>query len=365
MNIWNDYTTSIYYMSVCQFFYELFFTSNLYIGNVTSPIGATVFIIQQIANLSSYLISNVLIFTIYYLLQYRAAFDTKKYNNAIISYVVAPNIVWAAIVAAALADGSDPLDEHSYFYIGLEVADIFFIISSVINVIMLIICARIVYVLLYNKVTKPTPNDLAIVKLVDQMKWYPLLQLISKVGPIYYELRYPSSNDVRYADSYDDRKYIALLFAKILPVVSPVGFLIIFLRMQSKALNHLRRKIDICLGHEKQDLPRGSSGTMESKGGASSVEMKNSFGSATTATTKDLEIVNQMHEGANAQAEAADVDSDEEREYISMDINAVRDTSVDRPEGDLEFDDCRQSLDVYRQHTHPSRINSFTGNRRI
>ena len=88
------------------------------------------------------------------------------------------------------------------------------------------------------------------------MARYPVLQVISRSFPTFYAFAFPNNSDVDDAgyNTSDPYRYWMNILSVVCVVVSPIGFLIVYLRMKPTALNHV--KIRFGFKVKEEDLHR-------------------------------------------------------------------------------------------------------------
>lgn len=112
---------------------------------------------------------------------------------------------------------------------------------------------------------KLSDTDIAMVVLVDRLKFYPLVQAVSRIPACFYEFIY--GYEFGYYQMHTTRFNLAVTCYNA-ALIAPVGYIIIFLTMQPKSYRHLKQRIAYLLNGCKNATINSSSDTSRSDSNA-------------------------------------------------------------------------------------------------
>ncbi len=94
-NVWNDFTKLVFLMTVTQFVYDIFITSFAY------DEGIWISIICLIGGVSSFLISTLISYSVFFVLYTAKILKLKKWRSLLALIVIIPNVAIAAVILQA------------------------------------------------------------------------------------------------------------------------------------------------------------------------------------------------------------------------------------------------------------------------
>jgi hypothetical protein len=164
----HDFNTLIYYMTAFDLVYfALGWCQALPNDRQTQPIADWVNIFQLAGGTASYIISSYISFLIVHLLLTYKVWDLRKWKNALICIVIAPNAIWMTLSFVGLITG-----ERSLFLLGVSLSVYIRLIPIIFNVICYIISKIKVASTTATKGSIKSPQETAISVLVERLKWY-------------------------------------------------------------------------------------------------------------------------------------------------------------------------------------------------
>ncbi len=189
-----------------------------------------VLIIRSAAGVTSFFLSSILSFSILYVLKYYKVLNVFEWKKTCIACSFGMNIMWVPIVLAGAY--ANPLN-ISLMQAGFQVSTWLRVFPIVFNLLAYIASKILVSGMSSQRSSRngPSKEELAIIRLVDQMKWYPLVMAAARICVTWYSSYYGFSPYL----SYDNElKYGLYVCYNLTACIAPVGFLIIFLVMQKK-----------------------------------------------------------------------------------------------------------------------------------
>jgi hypothetical protein len=251
MKIWNDFNQLIFFMTLADFIYFICYpNANViidYRGNeVGFYFGVCMYIGELIGGISSYIISSFISFSVVHLLHFVEVFDIKSWRKVLIAIVIIPNIIWVSITIAGYANNGPKHD--ILLDVGYKMTSIFRLICVAFNVISYAITyfkVQDIYKTAARENRETNRQENAIITIVDRLKWYPVLQVVSRLFPTWYAFGFSNNADVDDAgyNQNDSYRYTMNFLSVVSVVLSPVGFLIVFLLMKPTAWNHVKMRL--------------------------------------------------------------------------------------------------------------------------
>ncbi len=236
LKVWNPQISLIWWMSVCQCTYDISFTIYLLqeSDSKTHWLYYTASFFQLFGGVSVTLFTNVITAVLLYVIMTRRNIDLFRYFHWVLLFTLGPAI---AVGAAYLANKTD------YVYLDNVLSPTYYwlrIGSIVLNFIFYVVTQRIVNNMsgIRNIDSKRSGEKKfstvdAIAALTNRSKYYWIMQAISRSGAAVYEGIYGYGGYVGYTGT---SQYVGALFFSVLTPSASIGYLVIFLYMQPRAL---------------------------------------------------------------------------------------------------------------------------------
>lgn len=234
----HDFNRLIFYMAAFDAIYYLFYLCGLFnLPGSSQSLKTTstlLNIVQLVGGTASYIISGYISFLVVNLLVYSKVWNIKKWAPLLVALVVVPNIIWVTITLVGLFSNNKPLE-----FLGLNISVYIRLIPILFNIVCYII-SRIKVAETNSKRRIKSPQEIAIGVLVDRLKYYPILQVLSRILPTWLAIQFnnetSSNKDLDFEHPYYYWLTIANQFSLL---INPVGFLVVYLVMQKAARIHL------------------------------------------------------------------------------------------------------------------------------
>ena len=197
---------------------------------------------QIMGGITTTLITNAIAFIVAII-----AFTLRSYDiTANLKYIAG----WIFILAfiPAVAGGILRLSDEDlylypyYYYISLRG------ISILVNILLCgILIVRLNSMGIYIFPSHSSDSIHPIAALSSRMILYPVIQVVTRLGAVWMELGYPESSANENDDTLQDdpNKVTALTLYSIFGPAAGIGFFVVFIFMQPKALTHLFRGFDV------------------------------------------------------------------------------------------------------------------------
>lgn len=249
MKIWNGHILLVTTMTIFQLVYDLsFFTGvvNVGYGGVTIASNIT----QLFSGVASSLVSNWVAWVAFYVIYHKKSFDIFRNYNWMMFMTFIPATIDVILYVSAIADTSNrELIDVSLLVI-YNTIKLFSIAANFV----LGSWSSTLIEKMRSKTDRQSASEVSINTLSMRLFYYPLVQMISRIGCSWYELEYgydfsPKSGFNFNPDHTTDAQFAAQCVMALSMPIASIGYLLIFLLMQPKAY--------ICL----MDLFNGRSGT--------------------------------------------------------------------------------------------------------
>lgn len=233
LKIWNDFIRMIYFMTVSQFIYDVL------ISCFSFPLGPWVEVICYMGAVSSFIISTMIAFSVLHVLYYKSIFNLKRFWWVWAVLVFVPN----SIIFILLIHGFYVRDE-SLVRFGQDLVTYIRLFCLLLNLIFFALCKYqtcLIYNYFLDRNIPLSNSSIAMQVLINRLKYYPLVQACSRIPAAIYEFTY--GFNFAYYDTNNIRFYLAVICTNV-SLVSPIGFLLIYLKMQPKAYEQLKSRLN-------------------------------------------------------------------------------------------------------------------------
>ena len=230
MKRWTGYLRLVVNLTLCQLFYDI---SIIMISGTSKANLYTYISLRCISGIATTLWSNVISYVVLYVVITLKAFNVNNNFNMIFTCIFIPAILIGVILPYAIATNNNNLAyifEQIYFWIR--------ILSIIINIIFYIILTIILQK--YNHNTIHYSND-PIAILAFRMKYYPLIQIITRLAASWYETKYGYTYNYLYSYSIIE-KFSIILYSITFPSAG-IGYFLIFLIVTPGAYIHFIKSI--------------------------------------------------------------------------------------------------------------------------
>lgn len=233
MRVWNGHIALITSMT----FFQLIYDASFYNNNVSDPESVTyklTSILQIWGGISQSLISNEIAFSVLYILMFKRPFNIFKNFGLLMGFANIPSILVCIFYCVYVATGDETLNSDtllSYSYIRIGSIFLVFLIYAY-------------TALLVNQMKSKDPTiiiqEQAIKILVGRLKYYPLVQAISRIGYSWYEIEYGFNFN---PNSVSRIQFASQCVVAIATPLGSVGYFVIFLLMQPHAYKFLKTRL--------------------------------------------------------------------------------------------------------------------------
>jgi hypothetical protein len=290
--------------------------------------------LRSMSGLWATLLTNVLSCVIVYTALTLKSFDIKNNLHIILPVVFVPSTICGVLVPVTLYSGEG--EDSVAFFVVSSTYGVMRILSIVFN----IIC----YFLLRRKLSmikKKSPTSMQLAPAIDtplhalaaRFKYYPIIQVLSRIGVSYYENIY--GHEYKFDSSSSLKKKLALLWYVVSLPSAGLGFFVVFLVVTPGAYRHFRKHIlGLCCPAPKDDdknaaLLRNTHHHMRSRSRVAGHSAEcNGYGVMRRAESSDFmasqysewseeELSDEMSACLSRTSEGEYV-MDEEREYLSF-----------------------------------------------
>jgi hypothetical protein len=267
---WTDHSRFVFYMTLSQFVYDiLFFTQacNSFTCNNLSLVAVT-------GEVISFILSCQLQFIVFYLLKFKTVFSCSTYKYVLIAIVILPNILWLGLFLGGLYGGNIIVAQT-----GLAISIWLRVVCIVFNFVAYFWCRKIMKTLVKSSIyfkrnpsvvtdgegagatTSPqrikstgsaasanggvdTSNrEVVMLAVVNRLKWYPLVQACSRIFYTWYQSEPTWAVQLEYYSFSNKLRYAVLVLSLLTTLIAPVGFLIIYFKMQPKAWRQFKNRL--------------------------------------------------------------------------------------------------------------------------
>lgn len=251
----NGYISIIILLSASQFVYDASIVMVVFPGG--RVLEFTYIALRSMSGLWATLLTNVLSCVIVYTALTLQSYDIKKNLQKIILVIFVPSMVCGLLVPTTLfsSKGEDSLA----FVIVSTIYGVVRIASIVFN----IVC----YFLLRKKLSmikKKSPTSMQLTPAIDtplhalaaRFKYYPIIQVISRLGVSYYENNY--GHEYEYDKSSSLHRKLSLFWYVISLPSAGFGFFLVFLVVTPGAYRYFRKELlGICWKYKESELETG------------------------------------------------------------------------------------------------------------
>jgi hypothetical protein len=243
LKIWNGHILLLTTMTIFQLIYDItFFPGVINLGNNYVAVVSNV--IQLFSGIASSLISNVLAFITFYIINYKKRFNIMKHYYLILLLVLIPAIIDCTLFLISVIQANESLSNIAVLGIYYDLK----LISIGINFILVSLTS-----LEINRISSGksvlSSSEISMKQLSQRLFYYPIVQSLSRVGCAWYEFEYQYNNTGNNeASGFDfnpshttNKQFAAQIVLAITMPVASIGYLIIFLLMQPRAYGELKR----------------------------------------------------------------------------------------------------------------------------
>jgi hypothetical protein len=233
IKVWNSFHRMIFWMSATQLMYDLLQPS------FSFPLKDSWYavLICLVFGVTSFLISTLLGFSVLYVLYFKTIFNFRKWWLPLAIFIAGPNIVMVTIVIVGFYKNDAVMYTN-----GFDIATYLRIICLFINLLLFLASKYLVDSLTgFNKdsIAAKSSSVIAMKVLVGRLKYYALVQALSRVPGSIYEFTYGFNFGYYKTNTF---RFVLDVICFESSIIAPVGFLIIYLRMQPKAMEQLRNR---------------------------------------------------------------------------------------------------------------------------
>lgn len=228
INRWNGYIQLIFNLAVAQLIYDSSM-GLIPLRRYSTVIEAIYITVRCFSGLASTCFTNVLASVVVYAVWKRSTFDIKKSLRIVKPFIIIPSIVVGSMVAISLMLDSGST-AWSYTYGFLRV------LSILINIGLYVVLTCTLYRRNRNAPTKNDPLEV----LVNRFKYYPVVQVLSRVAVVIHEVKYGFEYSYEQDGSVSLQKQISLYCYVITLPSLGILYFIVFLSVSPGAYSTLK-----------------------------------------------------------------------------------------------------------------------------
>jgi hypothetical protein len=229
----NGYIFVIINLTVSQLFYDI---SILMVPSKGRTIEVIYVTIRSICGLSTTFWTNVISSVILYTVYHRKVYNVNSHKGIISLLVIIPAVVIGGTIGLSFSidDTSEAFTTTSDIYYWIRIGSIVF------NMIIYVILSA----MLFRRNRGSTPQEKAkdpVRVIANRMKYYPIVQVITRLGVAWYEYKY--GHNYSYSPDISTSEKIALfLYVTTLPAAG-LGYFVIFMSMSPGAWTTLKKDL--------------------------------------------------------------------------------------------------------------------------
>lgn len=250
MKRWNGYLLLIYNMTICQMFYDLsFFLVPFY--DTSNQVVNVITFLTAAAGLAVAFWTNIISVVLYVIVQYLQSFQIDKYFFTFFCSIVFTSLLFACFDTLYLHDEAvHRVLFNVYFW--TRVASILF------NITIQGLISYKLHLMGFSSTPKQQQQQQSssssvayaasaaakdpIRVLSSRLKYYPIVQIITRSGAMWYQLQYGDNwNNV--GDTGSFLQILSLCFYSVCLPSAGFGYFIVFLIVQPTAYRHLKKRI--------------------------------------------------------------------------------------------------------------------------
>ncbi len=250
MKRWNGYLLLIYNMTICQMFYDLSFFLVPFYDSSNQVVNVITFLTAA-AGLAVAFWTNIISVVLYVIVQYLQSFQIDKYFMTFFCSIVFTSLLFAFFDTFYLHDK----EAHRVLfnvYFWTRVASILF------NITIQGLISYKLHLMGFSSTPKqqhhPSSSSYSVASaasaaakdpirvLSSRLKYYPIVQIITRSGAMWYQLQYGDRwNNV--GDTGAFMQILSLCFYSVCLPSAGLGYFIVFLIVQPSAYLHLKKRL--------------------------------------------------------------------------------------------------------------------------
>jgi hypothetical protein len=230
MDKWNDFNWLMYYLTLCQLLYDGLMWYSVYLEGI--PFLA-VQVVCIFGSVTSFLLSTVISYITVHAFLNRQSLQPLKwseYKLRLLAVTVVINLIWMI-----------PFFMTESNAVALPISIYLRLILVFMNCVFHFLATYMVNKLTSNRVQ--TDMDKSMISTVSKFKYFPIIQIVGRVGVLIYILIFPKNNFLKpvqkdefdYMMQHESLKYGLLLITYLTVCLVPIGFFILYLNINPKA----------------------------------------------------------------------------------------------------------------------------------
>lgn len=238
-NVWNDINYLILSTSVAEviFFGSVINFALPFISNDNNNYNNNGIIglemISAVSILYAYCSSSIMSYIITHLLTHQTLFKLSAHPRILMATILIPQVIWLPISCVGLL-----YDDAKLYTAGLSVSFYLILVCIVFNFCCYFMQRSQVSKMYNLRLIKLTKHDVAIITLVERLKWYPICQVVARIFPTWWNIQYPNFETHTQTLKPNDSYYMAIfLLHLIFLLVTPVGFLSLYLGQNKNSVS--------------------------------------------------------------------------------------------------------------------------------
>ena len=224
----NGHLLLLFLMSITQLLYDLSFVGYLLQSTNKDFLMATDFF-QLFGGISTALFTNCITTILFLCISSRNSVNIYKNLTLILVCVLVPAL------GMGIADVTMATSENYKSSISVYLSPLYYWIrlsSILLNTLLYFATSHLVTRITDSRRLARSPAEIALIALSSRMKFYSIVQTISRSGAAYYEAVYGYSG---YTGQGSNSQFVAAIFFALLNPTASIGYLFVFLLMQPRA----------------------------------------------------------------------------------------------------------------------------------
>jgi hypothetical protein len=255
INVWNGHILLVQTMTILQLIYDLsFFPGMIDVGIEAVTIISNV--LQLFSGITSSLVSNVVAWITFYIIFYKKSVDIFYHYPLLMMLISIVGLIDCIVFLMSLQSS------HSELYKKIAVLYIYYylkLFSIILNVLFVSLTYYEIRRITSGKTNRLSSTERSIHTLSMRLFYYPVVQIISRIGIAWYEFSYgydssSNGNGMNFNPPQTSNTQFAAqcMLAITMPLAS-IGYLWIFLLMQPRAYGTLLQMVGYSPKHGEDE----------------------------------------------------------------------------------------------------------------
>lgn len=233
---YTGYHQIIYHLTLCQIIYDI---SCVMVSFGESNINKVIYIgFRTFGGIATSLWTNLVSYVVFYTIYNCKVFDISMNFKLLVSIVLLPSI--PLMIFTSLSFVNNTSDDTNF----IEILNLSYAIIRIISISINIFIYIYLSYYFYQRdrgVAKEDVNKDSVRNLVNQIKYYPIIQVVSRIMVFWYEFYY--NHNYKYNSNYSLLQKISLILYVISLPSAGIGYFLIFINVSPGAITFLKSKL--------------------------------------------------------------------------------------------------------------------------